>query len=208
MVTACFLWALRGQRQTSLQWNVLLTIALGMSAFLLADDASSSGEVGFKPFGFVVVLTKVFFSCLCAVILEKYLKEFKDIPLYAQVAQLKVAWMLASLVLAGTFDQVVVEKGFFYGWDRRTMMVQLSWVCKGWTSFLVLRELDSVLKNLGEALAIIVIYAFEVALANYSAEADGSAFRLEKLLIVLVVVLTISSYSMACSMTRRSGPGT
>ncbi|CAE7831733.1 cyp41 [Symbiodinium sp. CCMP2592] len=42
LVTALIMWFLRGQRQTTLQWNVLVTIALGMSAFVLADDSSEA----------------------------------------------------------------------------------------------------------------------------------------------------------------------
>eukprot|EP00913_Durusdinium_trenchii_P021160 g19883.t1 len=73
---------MRGQRQTTLQWNVLVTIALGMSAFVLAEDSSDQGA--FQPIGLVFVVAKVFFSCLCAVLAEKHLKAFKEMPIYAQ----------------------------------------------------------------------------------------------------------------------------
>eukprot|EP00434_Breviolum_minutum_P015386 symbB.v1.2.013557.t4/scaffold952.1/size217748/15 len=46
LVTALIMWAMRGQRQTMLQWNVLVTIALGMSAFVLVDD--SSDQAGYS----------------------------------------------------------------------------------------------------------------------------------------------------------------
>merc|ERR1712232_1422435 len=94
LITALIVWAIRGQRQSALQWNVLLTIAMGMSAFVLVDEgakSSSSGGGGnsFKLMGLLFVIAKVFFSCLCAVLTEKYLKAYKDMPIYAQVAQLK-----------------------------------------------------------------------------------------------------------------------
>ncbi|OLP79774.1 hypothetical protein AK812_SmicGene39906 [Symbiodinium microadriaticum] len=50
LVTALIMWFLRGQRQTTLQWNVLVTIALGMSAFVLADDSNEASVLGFFPF--------------------------------------------------------------------------------------------------------------------------------------------------------------
>lgn len=198
LVTALIMWGLRGQRQTLLQWNVLVTIAMGMSAFVLIDDGNS--QAPFRPLGLVVVLFKVIFSCWCAVLAEKHLKAFKDIPIYAQVAQLKFTWFWMSLFLTLTFDRNVLEKGFFAGWDGRTAVVALSWVCKGWTTFLILKSLDSVLKNIGEAAAILVIFLFDVFIADAVSAyipVEGKDFRLSSFLMVVVIVLTVVTYTMA-----------
>eukprot|EP00440_Ansanella_granifera_P061860 gb/GFBE01067067.1/.p1 GENE.gb/GFBE01067067.1/~~gb/GFBE01067067.1/.p1 ORF type:complete len:338 (+),score=92.72 gb/GFBE01067067.1/:1-1014(+) len=198
LVTAMIVWYLRGQRQTKLQWNVLVTIALGMSAFVLAGD--NSGEGSFKPIGLLFVVAKVFFSCLCAVLAEKHLKAFKDIPIYAQVAQLKFAWLWVSLLLTLCFDSNVRQDGFWNGWDSRTAVVAVSWVCKGWSTFLVLKNLDSVLKNIGEAVAILVIYIFDVLIADAVSDilpVHGKEFQLSAFLMVLVIVLTVVSYTLA-----------
>jgi len=198
LITACIIWALRGQRQTPLQWNVLLTIVLAMSAFVLVDDSPS--QAPFQTIGLLFVLAKVFFSCLCAVLTEKYLKEYKSMPIYVQIAQLKFAWLWTSLLLTLTFDKGVTENGFFDGWDNRTVVVAISWVCKGWTTFLVLKNLDSVLKNIGEAVAILVIYLFDVVVADALSEyipVQGKDFRLSVFLMVLVVVLTVVTYTMS-----------
>lgn len=199
LITALIMWSLRGQRQTPLQWNVLLTIVLGMSAFVLVDSSGTSTG-SFRPVGLVFVVVKVVFSCMCAVLTEKYLKKFSDMPIYCQVAQLKFAWLWTSLMLTLLFDRDVVNHGFFFGWDARTCVVALSWVCKGWTTFLVLKGLDSVLKNIGEAVAIVVIYAFDVLVADAVSDilpVHGKEFRLVSLLMVLVVVLTVVTYTMA-----------
>lgn len=198
LITALIIWVVRGQRQTPLQWNVLLTIAIGMSAFVLVDESPSSAP--FQPIGLLFVVAKVFFSCLCAVLTEKYLKDFKDMPIYVQVAQLKFAWLWTSLVLTLAFDGNVRENGFFDGWDGRTLVVAVSWVCKGWTTFLVLKNLDSVLKNIGEAAAILVIYLFDVVIAEKVADVlpvSPKDFRLSVFLMVCVVVLTVVTYTMA-----------
>lgn len=200
LITALIVWYLRGQKQTLLQWNVMLTIALGMSAFVLAGDSSSQGS--FRPIGLLFVVAKVFFSCLCAVLTEKHLKAFKDMPIYAQVAQLKVAWFFTSCLLTLGFDSNVREHGFFTGWDSRTAVVAISWVCKGWSTFLVLKNLDSVLKNIGEAIAILVIYVFDVLVADAVSEflpVHGKAFKLPSFLMVMVIVLTVCSYTLAPS---------
>eukprot|EP00929_Paragymnodinium_shiwhaense_P006871 TRINITY_DN110823_c0_g1_i1.p1 TRINITY_DN110823_c0_g1~~TRINITY_DN110823_c0_g1_i1.p1 ORF type:complete len:347 (+),score=93.12 TRINITY_DN110823_c0_g1_i1:61-1101(+) len=198
MITALMVWFLRGQRQTLLQWNVLITIALAMSAFVLVDSGSSGG--GFNPMGLLFVFLKVFFSCYCAVLAEKYLKAYKNMPIYAQVAQLKFTWFWASLALTYIFDKGVVSEGFFSGYDMRTVVVVCSWVCKGWTTFLVLKGLDSVLKNIGEAVAILCIYAFDVAIADsvsHLLPVSGKSFSLPVFMMVLVVILTVVTYTLA-----------
>lgn len=198
LITALIMWGLRGQRQTGLQWNVLVTIMLGMSAFMLMEDgSSSSGGSGerLKAVGIVFVVAKVVFSCLCAVLAEKYLKAYGHMPIYMQVAQLKFSWLWVSLALTFVFDHNVREHGFFASWDFRTVIVATSWVCKGWTTFLVLKNLNSVLKNIGEASAILVIFLVDTFLAQVSE--TGREFQVPVFLLVLVIVLTVVSYSMA-----------
>jgi len=198
LITALIMWLVRGQGQTPLQWNVLATIAIGMSAFVTVDAGPSSAP--FNPIGIFFVLVKVCFSCACAVLTEKYLKVYSNMPIYVQVAQLKFVWLWTSLLLTFLFDRKVVEHGFFHGWDGRTMVVALSWVCKGWSTFLVLKTLNSVLKNIGEAVAILVIFVFDVAVAGAVEEylpVHGKEFHMSSFLVVLVVVLTVATYAMA-----------
>merc|ERR1719230_2292306 len=149
-----------------------------MSAFVMIGDNNS--DAPFQPIGLFFVFLKVLFSCACAVLAEKYLKAYKDMPIYAQVAQLKFSWFWVSLALTLTFDRGVVDQGFWTGWDARTGVVAVSWVCKGWSTFLVLKTLDSVLKNIGEAVAILVIYVFDVLVADAVSEllpVHGKAFQ-------------------------------
>jgi drug/metabolite transporter (DMT)-like permease len=205
LITALIMWVLRGQRQSPVQWNVLVTIGLGMSAFVLLDEGGSQSS--FQLVGLLFVLAKVFFSCLCAVLTEKYLKEYKNMPIYMQVAQLKFAWFWVSLLLTCSFDSEVMEQGLFFGWDSRTYVVALSWVCKGWTTFLVLKNLDSVLKNIGEATAILVIYLFDVLIADAASEyipVQGREFQLSSFLMVMVIVLTVVTYTMAGAQAKKS----
>jgi len=205
LITALIMWALRGQRQSPVQWNVLLTIGLGMSAFVLMDEGSSDSP--FQAVGLLFVLAKVFFSCLCAVLTEKYLKQFSSMPIYMQVAQLKFAWLWVSLLLTCSFDSAVMERGLFFGWDSRTCVVAASWVCKGWTTFLVLKNLDSVLKNIGEAAAILVIYIFDVLVADAVSDyipVKGREFQLSSFLMVMVIVLTVVTYTMASGQAKKA----
>jgi len=204
LITALIIWAIRGQRQSLLQWNTLATIAIGMSVFVLSGDSASKGDL--KLSGLFFVLLKVFFSCLCAVLAEKYLKGYKSMPIYCQVAQLKFAWLWVSLLLVYVFDGDVSRQGLFAGWDGRTRVVALSWVCKGWSTFLVLKQLDSVLKNIGEAVAILVIYLFDIIIADAVSAylpVQGKDFELSNALLVMVIVLTVGSYTLAPPAPKR-----
>jgi len=197
IVTAIIMWGLRGQRQTGLQWNVLLTTMLAMSAFMLVLEGSSDSGP-FNPIGILFVVTKVIFSCACAVLAEKYFKEFGHIPIYIQVAMLKFTWFFTSLACVAAFDQKTLKNGFFSGWDIRTCFVAVSWVCKGWSTFVVLKLLDSVLKNIGEATAIVVIYLMDVLIGAVAESLpNGRSFELSTFLMVLVIVFTILSYTLA-----------
>lgn len=200
VITALLMMVLRGQFQSTLQWNVLMTIMLAMCAFVLVDQSGGGGGGGIPLIGLFFVFVKVVFSCLCAVLTEKYLKQYNDYPIYAQVAMLKVAWCATSFGLAFAFDPGVRANGVFDNWDGRTVLVAFSWIFKGWTTFIVLKQLDSVLKNIGEATAVLVIYIFDVAIADSVSDlipVKGKEFKLPVCLLVLVVVLSVSTYTLA-----------
>lgn len=52
------------------------------------------------------------------------------------------------------------------------MKVLFARVCKGWSTFVVLKKMDSVLKNIGEAAAILVIYVFDVFVADAAVDRE------------------------------------
>eukprot|EP00435_Cladocopium_sp_Y103_P046856 s365_g13.t1 len=73
--------------------------------------------------------------------------------------------------------------------DRvRIEAAQKEGVCKGWSTFLVLKSLDSVLKNIGEAVAILVIYVFDVLVADSVSDflpVHGKEFHISTCLMVM-----------------------
>jgi len=202
LITAMIMWFVRGQRQSNLQWNILITIAIGMSAFMLVGEDDSESPFGLGAL--LIVLLKVFFSCACAVVVEKYLKAYQSMPIHCQIAQLKFCWFFTSLLLTVAFDSQVMTQGFFSGWDWRTLVVTMSWFCKGWSTLTVLKILNSVLKNIGEAVAILVIYLTDVfaksVFENFPTK--GKDFHASTFLMVLFIVLTVISYTMAPSRSK------
>merc|ERR1712048_107939 len=114
-------------------------------------------------------------SCFCAVLSDKYMKDFKSEPIYMQLVQFKCAWF--ATILALTFvDGKTWQNGFFNGWNGVTVGVLASFTVKGWSTMYLLAILDSVLKNIGEAVAVLVIYVAQVALPAFEDEFEVPTF--------------------------------
>jgi len=206
LITACMVWWLKGTRQSQLQWHVLFTMFIATSVFVIVDQGSSEGGVGGDvPLTAVMtVMLKVAVSCYCAVLSEKYLKAYADMPLFAKISCLSTTWALASMLMCATERQVAVS-GFFYHWDGMTWIVTASFVVKTVSTMYLLQALDSVQKNIGEALAVIVIYGMQVTMAHFN-----KAFQLSGLLLAVLVVMLVKTYllsSPAKKSDRRPLPG-
>jgi len=193
LITALMIWWLKGSKQTPLQWHVLCAMFLAMSSFVLVDmDTSGKGGAGALPLGAVTcVLLKVAVSCYCAVLSEKYLKAYANMPLYAKISGLSTTWALASMALCMTEGKVATH-GFFAHWDGMTWLVTLSFVVKTVSTMYLLQALDSVQKNIGEALAVIVIYISQVTLPSM-----GKSFELSVFLLAVLVVTLVKTYLLS-----------
>mmetsp|Transcript_95722 Transcript_95722/g.241235 ORF Transcript_95722/g.241235 Transcript_95722/m.241235 type:complete len:505 (+) Transcript_95722:66-1580(+) len=190
LITALMLWWLKGSKQSSLQWHVLFSMFLAMSCFVLVDQGSDGGSgAGSLPLmGVMCVMLKVAVSCYCAVLSEKYLKAFSDMPLYAKISGLATTWAMASLLMSSMEPQVQQE-GFFAHWDGMTCLVALSFTVKTISTMYLLQALDSLQKNIGEALAVIVIYVSQVTLPGL-----GKSFELSVFLLAVLVVGLVKTY--------------
>merc|ERR1719382_2399234 len=172
-----------------LQWNILMLVMLSMCVYMIGGKSSSSGGDGGIPImGVMNVLLKVTVSCFCAVLSDKYMKDFKSEPIYVQLVQFKCAWFATILVLS-LVDGKTWQNGFFSGWDGATVGVLTSFTVKGWSTMYLLAILDSVLKNIGEATSVLVIYFMQVFLPAFE-----DTFEIPKFLSVLVVVLSVTAY--------------
>ena len=79
--------------------------------------------------GVVNVLLKVSVSCLCGVLSDKYMKDFKSEPIYMQLVQFKCAWFATILVIS-FLDGHTWQNGFFSGWDGTVCGVLASFTIK------------------------------------------------------------------------------
>merc|ERR1712137_15164 len=138
-----------------------------MCVYMCMGDVSQAGG-GQALLGAFNVLLKNFVSCLASVLTDKYTKKFNHEPVYVQAVQLRCARLVTLIVLI-MLDGQTLQSGFFYGWDVCTTGVLLSFMLKAWSSLYLLSVLDSVMKNIGEAMAVLVIYFMEVALPVFEA---------------------------------------
>jgi len=213
LITALMLWWLKGSKQTSMQWHVLFAMFLATSAFVLVDQSNSStsgAAPGSLPrLAVCCVMLKVAVSCYCAVLSEKYLKAFSDMPLPAKISGLSTTWAMASLVMS-SMEPSVQQNGFFAHWDVMTCIVAVSFVVKTLTTMYLLQALDSLQKNIGEALAVIVIYVLQVSHPGLGKSFDLSVFLLAVLVVALVKTYLISPKVAAnekSALARSTQPG-
>mmetsp|Transcript_72726 Transcript_72726/g.147625 ORF Transcript_72726/g.147625 Transcript_72726/m.147625 type:complete len:201 (+) Transcript_72726:1-603(+) len=153
------------------------------------DGVKSSA--GLAGTGFA--LAKVFVSCFSAVKADQSLKRFKDMPLYAQLSQLMLSWGIMALLMASFLnpDDVTSVEAFFHGWDTATLLVVASFAAKTVLTMTLLKVLDSVQKNIGEAVAVVVIYFSQVLLPMFT-----TCFELRTFLAMMVVVMTVTTYML------------
>jgi len=198
LITALMTWAIKGTKQTGLQWNILTLVMLSMCVYMIGGKSDSSSGGGIPLMGVFNVLLKVTVSCFCAVLSDKYMKDFKNEPIYMQLVQFKCAWCATILVLS-FLDGKTWVNGVFYGWDNITVGVLASFTVKGWSTMYLLAILDSVLKNIGEASAVLVIYVAQVVLPSFDTQ-----FEVPTFLSVMVVILSVTAYVGSKSVVEKA----
>mmetsp|Transcript_23961 Transcript_23961/g.80931 ORF Transcript_23961/g.80931 Transcript_23961/m.80931 type:complete len:347 (-) Transcript_23961:194-1234(-) len=189
LITALMMWAIKGSKQTALQWNILLLVMVSLCVYMIGpEDGSGGGAGGIPIMGVFNVLLKVTVSCFCAVLSDKYMKDYKNEPIYMQLVQFKCAWF-ATILMLSFVDGKTWQNGFFAGWNPTVVGVLVSFTVKGWSTMYLLAILDSVLKNIGEATSVLVIYFMQVLLPFFE-----DKFEIPKFLNVCVVILSVTSY--------------
>merc|ERR1719237_1883847 len=98
LITALMMWAIKGTKQTGLQWNILILVMISMCVYMIGGKSDSGDSSGGIPLmGVFNVLLKVTVSCFCAVLSDKFMKDYKDEPIYMQLVQFKCTWCLTIL---------------------------------------------------------------------------------------------------------------
>jgi len=170
---------------------------MGMTLFMMVQrEAGSSSSKGGQSSGLLgtgFVLAKVLVSCYSAVKADQTLKRFSNLPLYAQLSQLMSTWGVVSIVMAFVLEPAIVSSpaAFFKDWNYATVLVVMSFSAKTVLTMTLLKALDSVQKNIGEAVAMLVIYFGQVILPVFSKEFEANTF-----LAMVVVVMSVATYML------------
>mmetsp|Transcript_21857 Transcript_21857/g.50497 ORF Transcript_21857/g.50497 Transcript_21857/m.50497 type:complete len:160 (+) Transcript_21857:3-482(+) len=138
-----------------------------------------------------MVAMKVTVSCLCSVLADKHMKDYKSEPIYMQLVQFKVVWVLTLLALM-SMDGSALSNGLLYNWTPITYGALVSFTVKGWSTMYLLAVLDSMLKNIGEACSVLVSYLFVVFSASFDDKYENETF-----ICVMVVVLSVTAYLLS-----------
>lgn len=102
LITAGMLYGFKGQKQSPLQWILLVLLMLSLCCYSIMGDLLDSHrklqrdstwkapEGGGSAFGMFMAVLKVVVSCLCAVLSDKYMKD-RCAPLGAEARMPDVA---------------------------------------------------------------------------------------------------------------------
>jgi len=202
VVAALLLMPVKGQYQTRMQWTILMILVFGMSTYMCIgnkDSSSGGGDSSGMIVGFIFALSKVLVSCSGAVITDKYMKKYKEDPTHVCIARSFMAWSLTLFILSliprvfapftGAEVKDMYAVGFFNGWDTMTVVTLVSFTIKTVSTLYIVALLDSILKNIAESFAILVIYGYDIIAPWVDKSFDAAAF-----MSVLVVVAACLAY--------------
>merc|ERR1719215_527107 len=133
------------------------------------------------------------------------LKGFASMSMSAKLSQMSLSRVIASILITAVMEPKTQPSydfnaaPFFNGWDTATILVTLSFTSKSLITLYLLKVLDGIQKNVGEALAVIVIFFGQIAAG--SSVFDLCAFLLAALVVVLVRVYGLAGKAKAPAAT-------
>lgn len=216
IITAGMLWAIKGQKQSLLQWILLGLLMLSLCCYMIMKDllekhrkvlqfgapdaaAAASAGAGDMAFGVLMAALKVVFSCLNAVLSDKYMKDFNSEPIYMQLVQFKPAWMLTLWAITAIPPADALKKGMFHDWNGATVACLASFTIKGWSTLYLVAILDSMQKNIGEALTVLTCYFVAVFHPHFDDEYETETF-----ITIVVVFLAVVAYLLAKQVSAKA----
>ena len=202
------------KKYSSLQWRSLVQITLSMFVYLTNRDGGRDKEISLSPSqfsGYGIVMMMCIIETVATVLAEQFLKtessggKKKTPPFYIQKVHVDAAGL--GLLLVCMFLPFLVQRreldfirplnceqileNPFSGWDRWTVAVLIMVVFKAWLAGLVAKYLDSVVKQIGSCLAILLTYV-EVILWIDPAGSSANASTLATFGLVLISILNFA----------------
>jgi len=153
-----------------------------------------------------LALGKVSLSVLSGVYGEACFKYAGSQELYVQMTQISFSGALGALMGYVAICHMQNESAgeFFRGpdgtWGMRTLVVAILYCWREWICNLCVKRFDSLVKNICNALALIVTYGFTVLVSG------EKPFSMLKVLLLLAVVGDVVNYSQTRRATMSSSP--
>jgi len=184
IITAVLMIFIMKKMQTQLQWSILFVTTLAMGQYCVLQGNTIKDGYG----GIILALLKVVISCYVAVLNENAMKQQDEVFL-VQFVQVKLTQMLWAAAYSIIRDyNGITEKGFFSGYDERTwILIFGGFVVKALLTQYIIKILDSLLKNITEVLAVLLVYFANIMVL------DGN-FVVSHFIAVLTVMLSVYSY--------------
>lgn len=184
IITAVLMIFLMNKQQSQLQWSILVVTTLAMAEYVVLDGKGIND--GFL--GIALALAKVIISCYVAVLNERAMKQQDEVFL-VQFVQVKASQMVWALVYSLARDsKAILADGFFSGYDHKTwVLIFGGFVVKALLTQYIIKILDSLLKNITEVLAVLLVYFANIFFL-------GAEFDVAMFIAVLTVMLAVYAY--------------
>eukprot|EP00929_Paragymnodinium_shiwhaense_P090531 TRINITY_DN50725_c0_g1_i1.p1 TRINITY_DN50725_c0_g1~~TRINITY_DN50725_c0_g1_i1.p1 ORF type:complete len:466 (+),score=90.49 TRINITY_DN50725_c0_g1_i1:145-1542(+) len=219
VVLALMMRFMMGKRYSPPQWCCLVIVSVSMLQYMSLSDHAKKKNRPADPLshagldlsgnlyvGLVLMLLQVFISVVASVLCETLLKApvgpgGGPPPFWEQQGAMQVSGSVVSVLWSYAAapvllnDTQVFDNGLFGGWDTMTCLVLVMMIAKLWLAGLIAKMLDSVVKQLGSCIALLLIYFEQVFLP--APWGSGMLFDYDVFVALLVVALCIGSFGVA-----------
>jgi len=213
-----------GKRYNTSQWIALTITSLATQQYLTIRDGRHKGDFDRSPAelsanvmtGMLVLVVMCFVETLASVFAERYLKDRggKQEAFYIQKVHIDFAGFIFSALWCYVLEpfvlkdmgwsckphrcRQVIDEGLFSGWDSLTVAVLGMVVAKLWISAFVAKVLDSVVKQVGSCLAMLVTYVEVMWLYP-----EKNPFDFDTAVALAVVIMSIASFAVSTRDSNR-----
>jgi UDP-sugar transporter A1/2/3 len=197
LATAVFAVTFLGTRLTRIQWMALLLLVMGVALAQMpsgpaaasgaAAGAGEGGGMGEHAKGVVAVLTLCVLSGAAGIYQEKVLKQYIDLSINYLNAQLAIFSIVTNGVAIFLQDrEVILEHGFFHGYNGLVWSVVLVASLGGIMVSLVIRHTSNLAKTYAVSFAILA-----VTFTQWLIDPTTAQITLSWCLAAMVVIISV-----------------
>lgn len=205
IITAFLMMYMVSKKQSQLQWVILFITTLAMGEYVALDGGSIEAKGDAPQYvGILLALGKVFVSCYVAVLNERAMKQQDEVFLvqFVQVKAVQLVWALAYTLgkdaVVGVYGEgsVIFADGGFHFFDgynyKAWALIFGGFVVKALLTQYIIKILDSLLKNITEVIAVLLVY-----FSNIIFKVGDAKFFMSQFISVLTVMTAVYAYILS-----------